>query len=392
MSDLKSSLDREVAAIRPKPSGFDQTMRLVDRRQRSRRIGAGALGLALILAVMVGLWSALGGGTLAPSGRSTRPANEPATTLPLRGGRLLSAVSIGDAVWELTCDRRCSGDARTSAGRLLRIDMSSGRVTHSTPIRAPMGVKAGSSGVWVISFWDSTVTHVDPATGQVIAVIQLQLPTPLVPGDDQFLPSSIAVDESAVWVSTARGQLARIDPVANQVAAMIELPQESTGEVAAGPSGVWVAEGLQGVYQIDPATNEVSAKVPVQDGSNVLSVDQVAVGDGAVIVAGDWAQPTSDVNGNQDYVVTGGTGVYEIAPSQGRPLHRLQGVSGRGLLASSGGLVWIRSSRPGFISGIDPRSGRVEKSVRLGDGEAFVAYSEGAVLVAKADGSTTSVG
>jgi len=76
-------------------------------------------------------------------------------------------------------------------------------------------------------------------TLQTTATLQLVLPFEIVPGDDAFLPFDVAVGENAVWVSTARGALARLDLRVRRLNAMIRLrsrqPASSrSGEVASG--------------------------------------------------------------------------------------------------------------------------------------------------------------
>ena len=54
----------------------------------------------------------------------------------------------------------------------------------------PVDVAVGEGGVWVASRLDRTVTRLDPATGKIVATIEL--------GNE---PQRIAAGGGAVWVS-----------------------------------------------------------------------------------------------------------------------------------------------------------------------------------------------
>src|SRR5205823_2693051 len=101
----------------------------------------------------------------------------------------------------------------------IRINPTSGRILASVALSNPSNIAVGEGGVWVISFWDGTVSRIDPATSQVAATIKLRLPFAVgknYPGSREFLPYDLAVGEGAVWVDSGRGVLARLDPATNQ--------------------------------------------------------------------------------------------------------------------------------------------------------------------------------
>jgi hypothetical protein len=59
MNDVRERLRRELGGIEPSPGGLDKTLRLVQRRERNRRAGAGVVGLLLLPGLALGLWLAL---------------------------------------------------------------------------------------------------------------------------------------------------------------------------------------------------------------------------------------------------------------------------------------------------------------------------------------------
>jgi hypothetical protein len=78
VDDVRERLRREIDRLEPSPDGFEKTIRRVRARQRIRRAGAAAVGLALTAVLAMGLW------TLVEPGRRTEPG--PASNGTLVGG------------------------------------------------------------------------------------------------------------------------------------------------------------------------------------------------------------------------------------------------------------------------------------------------------------------
>lgn len=233
------------------------------------------LALCLTLAALV---------VLAPA--SARPAAPDSGSIRV-GGTPLDLVGTHDSLWVLTCDRRCSGEARRSVGRIVHIDVPSARVVASVPISRPHALAVGPRGIYALDFWRGTVSQLDPHTLRPRATLRLVLPFEVVPGgDDAFLPFDVVVGENAVWVSSGRGALARVDLGVGRLEAMVRLPGKATGELAASRRGVWVAESLLGIYRIDPATNRVSARIKIGPRTRRFAVDRPVVGGGWVLAIG----------------------------------------------------------------------------------------------------------
>jgi ABC-type transport system substrate-binding protein/DNA-binding SARP family transcriptional activator/streptogramin lyase len=101
-------------------------------------------------------------------------------------------------------------------------------------------------------------------------------------------PGDVAVGAGAVWITDKNSQtLLRISPQYGEIT-RIPLPTHGLsrpgvgGGVAIGAGSVWVAQGLSRVVRIDPASGQVESSVSVPDAS------EVAFGDGAIwVAAGD---------------------------------------------------------------------------------------------------------
>jgi hypothetical protein len=145
-------------------------------------------------------------------------------------------------------------------------------------------VATGLGAVWVTG--NEGVARVDPATDEVVAEIAVE-------GTGDF--SAIAVGEGSVWVTApdlrsdgSRGNLVRIDPDTNEIAATIHIGGPIRG-VAIGAGSVWVGlpdEGTGRVFRVDPSTDEVVDSVRVGVG-----VGSVVFGEGSV-----WANHEFGLN------------------------------------------------------------------------------------------------
>jgi streptogramin lyase len=84
----------------------------------------------------------------------------------------------------------------------------------------------------------------------------MQATIPAGPADSE---GGIATGAGSVWLVTSKtGELVRIDPATNQIAAKIQIPPGSFNPVFAGDS-IWVSstEG-NALVRVNPATNTVT--------------------------------------------------------------------------------------------------------------------------------------
>jgi hypothetical protein len=301
-------------------------------------------------------------------------AARPPNVLELHG-RPLQLVAGRGSLWALTCDRGCSGEARRSSGRVIRIDPIRKQVVASARLSDPSALGVGEAGVFATDFWRGRVRRLDPRTLRVVAARRLVLPFELVPGDRAFLPENVAVAGRAVWVSTARGVLVRLDPSLRHVVASVRLPPDTVGGIAVGDRSVWVAESLLGLARIDAETNVARVHVRVPG----LAVDQPLVADGRVFAVGGV------VSGR---TLTGGAAVAAVAP-------RIATVArfprGPAAVAAGGGSVWAgRMNGDGLVE-IDASSGRVVRHLTARIGIAL-AHAGGKLWTVDRDGRLRVVG
>lgn len=151
--------------------------------------------------------------------------------------------------------------AHRPAGAKVSLVVSKGKrpssLTVAVAIPAPGTgqVTTGGGAVWTTN-GDGSISRIDPATNEVVAVIQVG-------------PTNIglaAISDTDVWISAPDADaLYRLNIATNTVSPPIALPFGSTpmgGAIAAG--SFWVAlEHAGAVARIDPTTNAVLTTIPV---------------------------------------------------------------------------------------------------------------------------------
>jgi YVTN family beta-propeller protein len=142
--------------------------------------------------------------------------------------------------------------ANSGDGTITKIDASSGKRLRRFPITANQ-LAYGDGDLWASDPTKNRVVRIEPATGSVIAEIQV--------GNGA---AGVAYGGGSTWVANSLdGTVSRIDPTTNTVVAT-----RSTGDgptaVAADSRGVWVSNQFGGtVVRIDPGTNDVTRRVAV---------------------------------------------------------------------------------------------------------------------------------
>jgi streptogramin lyase len=135
---------------------------------------------------------------------------------------------------------------------VVAVDPASMEVVVQTALTPePDDLTAGGGAVWVKTGEMGSppaVVRIDPSTGSVVATIALPGHAP-----------RMAFGAGALWVADFdHGDLLRIDPATNAIAATLDLVDEGTFGVAASDTEVWA--GLlrdDTLVRIDPATGQV---------------------------------------------------------------------------------------------------------------------------------------
>jgi len=293
------------------------------------------------------------------------------------GGTPVEMVAAKGSIWILTCDVACSGEARGSSGRLIKVNAETGRVIATVRLRGATALSVGVGGVYVASFWQSVVRRLDPISLHVTA----QLPLRLLDPRRRFAPTDIVAGHGAVWISTARGAVSKVDQRNVRVVALIRVPPATTGELALSQEGVWVAESTLGVYRIDPATNRVVARVPIQKPVRRFAVNRLIVIDRQIVAV-------ASVTAGGALTRRNAAAWVEEATNRVRAVTRLP--SGSLTTTAGAGSLWVAPVDGSWVSRLDPRTREVSKRYRV-RGSRVIAVAAGGLWSVSKDGELRHV-
>lgn len=274
---------------------------------------------------------------------------------PVEVGQFPIALTEGDGrVWVM--DRR---------SQIYWVDEADGSTGSRGSEGVPTGAAVGAGSLWITSGFgtagspDSTVSRLDPATGQISAAF-------VTPIGSQ----AIAYGADSVWVSDPNtGSVTRYDPVSRKVET-IALPRAAHPDAIAfgdlGGASIWVADSLSpNLYRVNPdATNGV--RTYTLGGAPTA----IAVGSDAV-----WV-----VSQDRD-------AVYAFDPASGSIRTSTdvggQGCNGPVSVAVSGDGVWVACSLSQRVIRLDPHQGTITDTLAVGaTAIAMTAAQDGSVWVA----------
>jgi peptide/nickel transport system substrate-binding protein len=170
-------------------------------------------------------------------------------------------------------------------------------------------------------------------------------------------PGAVTSGNGSVWVANRLdGTVSRIDRDRQLVTIDVG---GAPSALAFGAGSLWVADGdSRFVAQVDPGSNKVSQRIDAANAPRSL-----ALAEGAL-----WA-----VGAEGD--------VYRVDLGRPSSARRIPiGVKATAIVAGAGAL-WVASEEAGFVTRLDPRSGRVVESISVGHAPSALAVGEGAVWV-----------
>jgi YVTN family beta-propeller protein len=294
-----------------------------------------------------------------------RRANRRLALLVLLGALLLAAAVVGIV-------RATGGDNRpilATKNSLAVIDPHSDRVVKVIPIGAtPRGVTVGAHSVWTANAGEATVSQIDPNELRVVQTVGLGLAaTDLVEAGGE------------VWVATGSdNNIVRIDARSGGILAKAKISRDqfaSAFAIAAGANAIWVGSGSD-LFKIDPSSHELVGRW-----ATVGGINDVAVGGGSV-----WLVSSAETVIRVSGATVDPTGEASI------------GVTPTAL-AIGGGSIWVAAAAPygshAAVWRFDPITARVTQTTTLGKVVGYpptleIAFGEGAVWVASYDVGTVT--
>jgi hypothetical protein len=146
-----------------------------------------------------------------------------------------------------------------------------GQVLARIAVPGPIALTAGLNSLWVISGTDRSLLRIDPVSNELAGEITLP---------DQ--PVGLAICGGSVWVLAAADdgstRLSEIDPGTGEVVRKIELMDGGPGTLVANASSVWVvlsavAPGMSRLVQVDPNTGQEIRRADIP-GNRAVSVGE----------------------------------------------------------------------------------------------------------------------
>lgn len=247
------------------------------------------------------------------------------TTIPRSGFSLGFAF---DALWMMSDGKLVKVNAADNS--VVDIALPSGEGSGLlADIDRYRGIATGEGAVWVPDMASSTIYKVDPHANQVILTI---------PTDIFGSKGSIGIGAGSVWVITFEDHnktLTRYSATTSAVEAQVKLPRPSAG-VLFDFGSVWVTATNAGeLYRIDPSTNQIAATIGIQDASHILGSAE-----DSIWVAFDSEGIVQRIDARTGEVVaTIQTGITDMESD--------------GDIAAGNGFVWI-ITRGSILSRIDP--------------------------------------
>jgi streptogramin lyase len=261
-----------------------------------------------------------------------------------------------------------SGSGSAETGRLLRIDPATQRVTQSVPVgRGAGSVAIGDGRVWVASFADGSLWHLEPGARRARRVPSVGR------------PSAVTIDQGSAFVASNGGQglfggnVTVFDVATAGQRGGVDLPA-SACSITSGPSGVWVA-GCPNIQRLstENGTPRITQTVTIPFARSLSAANfrealtGMAEGFGSVWAIGDAADRR----------------LWRIDPAHDRIVATIPLGFPPGGVAAGGGSVWVTDELADRLVRIDPQSNRVAGSVQVGRGASGLAYGAGSIWVAE---------
>jgi streptogramin lyase len=318
-----------------------------DARRRQRRRQRRILTIAAVLLAAGTVGWAIARSVVPGHAASSSPTAGGTIAHVVLGGVVQSTTTLRGDLWVLTCRRHCADPwSRAVRGQLVELT-AVGRPIKRIAVADPGAVAGGDGSIWVAHFYSGQVTRIDPHTGRPTASLQLKLPGPLATtGDRRFIPSAISFSADRVWVSTARGWTAEINPHTARLMRMAFSSSEAPSATTAGGL-TWVADELDGIGTF-PATSTRVTRHQISWAGQPLDVDTVAYGAGLIWALGAETNDTISLTHPPTTSV-----VTTINPYTGRILHQWRVANNTTMVIADGG-AYVGDDRDGRLFHLTP--------------------------------------
>jgi ABC-type transport system substrate-binding protein/class 3 adenylate cyclase/streptogramin lyase len=186
-------------------------------------------------------------------------------------------------------------------------------------------------------------------------------------------PVALVAGVGSLWVANLDDKsITRVDPTSERPVRSISLPGSPTA-LAATEHAVWVGAGARGLSKIDPAYDQVTATRRIGQPTPLAEDDTVP-------------RPALSAFGSLWVVSTDGY-ITRLDPDSGRETGSTDVGNDPSAIAAGAGSVWVANSSDGTITRIDPTT-LLTTPIPVGHGPAAIAVNDAGVWVANAGDNT----
>jgi DNA-binding SARP family transcriptional activator/DNA-binding beta-propeller fold protein YncE len=309
---------------------------------------------------------------LAPAA-PTRERSRPAASRRRRLALPAAVVALIVAAAVVAILRATGGDSPSilaTANSLAVVDPGSERVVGVVPIGStPRGVAVGARDVWAANAADGTVSEIDPKTLHIVRTIGVGAAA-----------TALVETQGEVWVATGSNDtVVRMDAHSGGVLETLTLsrePDATAYTIAAGEHSIWAGSGAD-VIRIDPLTHTIVSRWRYHGHGGI---NDIAVARGSV-----WLATSAET-------------VIRLSASSPRSTDETSIGTIPAAVAIGGGSVWLAATAPAAwhaaVWRMDPATVRVTQTTSFGKRLAAgpptldIAFGLGAIWVAYYDDGT----
>ncbi|HEY3070048.1 MAG TPA: hypothetical protein VGJ34_06995 [Gaiellaceae bacterium] len=256
------------------------------------------------------------------------------------------------------------------------IDPATSEIVDSIRVgNSPGPIAASADSVWVVNLNDRTLMKVDPAARSVAASVGI--PAGVGFSTPKF---RLAAASDDVWVYTCHLKLFRVDPQSTQIVEELEVfrdrgaYEDVSCTVAAGASSIWVPLDF-------PRWELIEVDAPAEGLASIAQRTELPPGYRSAMTLGAGSVWMAD---GQDGAVR------RVDPSTGAITATVRLGDGPSAMAFGHGSVWVTNEVEGSLVRIDPRTNSVVRAVSVGRNPVAVAVGADAIWVANSGDGTVS--
>jgi YVTN family beta-propeller protein len=264
------------------------------------------------------------------------------------------------------------------------IDPEKAAVIDTIPVGdSPGPIAAGSGSLWVVNLNNRTLTKIDPADRSVAPPVGLHVGTGL------STPKLVlAATEDDVWVWACHLSLFRVDPRSGQVAQELELFRDIGAyigfscAIAAEPGFVWVPLDYPEPRHYRPEVLHVEA--PTDAPASIVERFPVPT-------AKETYRSAMTIGARSLWLADyDGGAVRRLDPATGAITATVRLGEGPTAMVFGHGSAWVANDVEDSVTRIDPRTNSVVRSISVGVDPVALAVGPDAIWVANSGDGTVS--